>query len=126
MADWAERTAETGAIRQFSLRFVHQRPFEGQTPDELFSGIGGEVAKKLAEARKTAREKRMKENRDVRCGVCLGETGSRSTARTAIQSAVAETSRADPGLARENPAIPRGFGRSASRSRTGDGGFGAQ
>jgi hypothetical protein len=46
------------------------------TPDEVFFGTGDEVDKKLAEARKTAREKRMKKNRAVGCGVCVGETTS--------------------------------------------------
>jgi hypothetical protein len=49
---------------------------EGQTPDEMYFGTGDEVDKKLAEARKTAREKRMKKNRAVGCGVCVGETTS--------------------------------------------------
>jgi len=50
--------------------------FQGQTPDEVFFGIGDEVTKNLADARKMAREKRMKENRAVRCGVCVGEASS--------------------------------------------------
>jgi putative transposase len=50
--------------------------FQGQTPDDVFFGIGDEVTKKLAEARKTAREKRMKENRAARCSMCVGETES--------------------------------------------------
>jgi hypothetical protein len=43
---------------------------------EVFFGIGDEVAKKLAVARKAAREKRMRENRTVGCGMCVGETSS--------------------------------------------------
>jgi hypothetical protein len=43
---------------------------------EVFFDIGDEVIKKLAVARKTAREKRMKENRAAGCGVCVGETTS--------------------------------------------------
>jgi len=50
--------------------------FQGQTPDEVVFGIGDEVSEKLAIARKSAREKRMKKNRAVRCGVCVGETNS--------------------------------------------------
>ena len=50
--------------------------FQGQTPDDVFFGIGDEVTKKLADARKTAREKRMKENRAARCSMCVGETES--------------------------------------------------
>jgi len=50
--------------------------FEGQTPDEVFFGIGDEVGERLAEARQTAREKRMEANRAARCGVCVGEASS--------------------------------------------------
>ena len=50
--------------------------FQGQTPDEVFFGIGDEVAKKLAATCKTARENRMKENRATRWGRCTGETSS--------------------------------------------------
>jgi putative transposase len=50
--------------------------FHGQTPDEVFFGIGDGVAKKLSEARKTAREERMRENRAARCGRCTGEVSS--------------------------------------------------
>ncbi len=56
-----------------------------------------------------------------RSGILSPETGSRSTACTAIQSADAETSHVHPGIARENSAIPRGFGRSASRDALIDG-----
>ena len=48
--------------------------FQGQTPDEVFFGIGNEVTEKLAVARKSARENRMEENRNARCGICVGET----------------------------------------------------
>jgi hypothetical protein len=50
--------------------------FEGHTPDEVFFGTGDEVTKKLAEAHKTARKKRMEANRAARCGVCVGEASS--------------------------------------------------
>ena len=52
--------------------------FEGQTPNEMFFGVGDEVTNKLADAREAAREKRMKENRTAGCGVCVGETTSRA------------------------------------------------
>jgi hypothetical protein len=44
----------------------------------VFFDIGDEVTKKLADARKAAREERMKENRATECGVCVGETESRA------------------------------------------------
>ncbi len=50
--------------------------FQGQTPDEVFFGISDDVPKKLADARKAAREKRLKENRSAECGVCVSETSS--------------------------------------------------
>jgi putative transposase len=50
--------------------------FEGQTPDEVFFGTGDEVDKKLAEARKTARKKRMDANLAAGRGVCVGDTSS--------------------------------------------------
>ena len=50
--------------------------FQGQTPDEVFFGTGDEVAKRLAKARKIAREERIEANLAARCGVCVGETSS--------------------------------------------------
>jgi putative transposase len=62
--------------RKRSFRVMPHAAFEGQTPDEMYFGAGDEVTKNLAVARKTAREKRMKENRAVRCGVCIADTTS--------------------------------------------------
>ncbi len=50
--------------------------FGGQTPNEVFFGIGDEVTRELSAARRCARDKRMKENRAAGCGVCVGETSS--------------------------------------------------
>jgi transposase InsO family protein len=50
--------------------------FQGQTPDEVFFGIGDEVPKRLAEARESARGKRMEANRAAGCGVCVVEANS--------------------------------------------------
>ncbi len=55
---------------------VPHSAFEGQTPDEVFFGIGDEVPKNLSEARKKAREQRMNANRTAQCDVCVGETSS--------------------------------------------------
>jgi transposase InsO family protein len=52
--------------------------FQGQTPNEMFFGTGDEVTRKLAAARKIAREERMETNLAARCGVCVGETESRA------------------------------------------------
>ena len=50
--------------------------FQGQTPDEVFFGVGDDVARRLSRARKSAREERLKANRAPQCGVCVGETSS--------------------------------------------------
>jgi transposase InsO family protein len=50
--------------------------FQGQTPNEVFFGTGGEVTQKLSAARTSAREERMRANRTARCGVCIGEASS--------------------------------------------------
>jgi transposase InsO family protein len=55
---------------------VPHSAFEGQTPDEVFFGIGDEVPKNLSDARKNAREQRMNANRTAQCDVCVGETSS--------------------------------------------------
>jgi putative transposase len=47
--------------RKPSFRVMPHSAFEGQTLDEVFFGTGHEVTKQLAEARKTARNKRMKQ-----------------------------------------------------------------
>jgi hypothetical protein len=52
--------------------------FEGQTPDEMFFGMGDEVTQNLSAVRRSAREERMKENRTARCGVCVQEAISRA------------------------------------------------
>ncbi len=50
--------------------------FQGQTPDEVFFGIGDEVSQKLCDDRKTAREERVRGNRAARCCRCSGEVSS--------------------------------------------------
>jgi hypothetical protein len=50
--------------------------FRGQTPNEVFFGIGEDVIEKLAVTRKTAHEKWMIENRAIRSGACVREMSS--------------------------------------------------
>jgi hypothetical protein len=50
--------------------------FEGQTPAEMYLGTGGSVVAELANARKAAREERMKEKRAAACSVCFVEADS--------------------------------------------------
>jgi len=49
--------------------------FDGQTPDEVYFGRGGEVAAELAVGRARARDARLARNRAARCGVCTGRGG---------------------------------------------------
>ena len=71
------------ALRRLIEFYVHQHnavmphaAFQGQTPDEVFFGIGDDIASKLAEAHRMAREKRLTENRSAACRSCVLETGS--------------------------------------------------
>jgi putative transposase len=50
--------------------------FQGQTPNEVFFAIGDDIAKNLADARRTARARRLNENRAAACGACVLETSS--------------------------------------------------
>lgn len=50
--------------------------FEGQTPNEMFFGAGHAATRELANARKAAREERMKANLAARCRMRVGEAGS--------------------------------------------------
>ena len=50
--------------------------FQGQTPNEVLFGTGGEVTQKLSAARTSAREERMRANRTARCGVCVRAASS--------------------------------------------------
>ncbi len=52
--------------------------FGAQTPDEMYFGTGDAVAAELVTVRKTAREERMKANREAECCVCVEETDSRA------------------------------------------------
>jgi putative transposase len=52
--------------------------FDGQTPDEMFFGMGDSVPSELAVARDRAREERMKANRAAGCGVCIPDVDSKA------------------------------------------------
>jgi transposase InsO family protein len=49
--------------------------FNGQTPDEVYFGTGDTVAAELAIGRARAREARMDQNRQARCGACVARAG---------------------------------------------------
>jgi transposase InsO family protein len=50
--------------------------FNGQTPDEIFYGVGDEVGVRLIAARNHAREERIRVNREAACGVCKSDATS--------------------------------------------------
>jgi transposase InsO family protein len=45
--------------------------FEGQTPDEVFAGVGNQVPQQLAQQRHTARQERIETNRKLNCNSCF-------------------------------------------------------
>ena len=49
--------------------------FGGQTPDEGYLGTGSAIAAELAIGRARAREARMDQNRQARCGGCVTRVG---------------------------------------------------
>jgi len=49
--------------------------FNGQTPDEVYFGTGDTVVPELAIGRARAREARMDQNRQARCGACVARAG---------------------------------------------------
>jgi len=44
--------------------------FEGQPPDEMYFGRGGQVPNDLARRRREARQQRLARNRRVACAAC--------------------------------------------------------
>ena len=56
-------------VQEHNSRLPHSA-FRGQTPDEIYFGIGDDVPAKLADARQAARQARLDVNRARRCAVC--------------------------------------------------------
>ena len=56
-------------VEEHNTRLPHSA-FQGQTPDEMYSGTGNEVPDNLRAARQDARRRRLDVNRAARCGVC--------------------------------------------------------
>ena len=52
--------------------------FAGQTPDEMFFGVGGTVSANLIAQRAKAREERIQANRTAACGICRPEANLRA------------------------------------------------
>ena len=62
-------------VRQHNEVMPHAA-FHGQTPDEVFYGMGDGVVVQLTAARNHARDKRIRANRAAACGVCKSDTSS--------------------------------------------------
>jgi transposase InsO family protein len=62
-------------VRQHNEVMPHAA-FEGQTPDEMFFGVGDTVVAELYAARMRAREERIRANRAAVCGVCGSDISS--------------------------------------------------
>ena len=56
-------------VEEHNTRLPHSA-FQGQTPDEMYSGTGDEVPGNLPAAKQDARRRRLEVNRAARCGVC--------------------------------------------------------
>jgi transposase InsO family protein len=62
-------------VRQHNEVMPHAA-FEGQTPDEMYFGVGDPVVAELYAARVRAREERIRANRAAVCGVCSSDLSS--------------------------------------------------
>ncbi len=56
-------------VEEHNTRIPHSA-FDGQTPDEMFFGIGHKIPEELKAARTEAREAREQANRQRTCGTC--------------------------------------------------------
>jgi len=72
-----QRLDSLAALTRFVDFYVHEHnaviphsAFQGQTPDEIFSGTGHQLPGALRDKRAAAREARIAENRRARCSTC--------------------------------------------------------
>lgn len=56
-------------VEQHNTHLPHTA-FQGQTPDEMYFGIGADVPEQLAATKLAARQARLQTNRAVRCPSC--------------------------------------------------------
>lgn len=56
-------------VEQHNVHMPHSA-FQGQTPDEMYFGTGGEIPQQLEDSRIAARESRFKSNRAQTCQAC--------------------------------------------------------
>ena len=56
-------------VDEHNMRLPHAA-FRGQTPDEMYFGIGDRIPDELDAAKKAARQSRMKLNRATFCPTC--------------------------------------------------------
>jgi hypothetical protein len=74
-------------VTEHNTRMPHSA-FQGQTPDEMYFGMGSEVVAQLAEAVRCARERRIAHNRELSCGSCGRAHTGRWKGRAARRLAV--------------------------------------
>jgi putative transposase len=56
-------------VEEHNTRLPHSA-FRGQTPDEMYFGLGKDIPQQLEAARQAARQSRLKVNRTSSCRVC--------------------------------------------------------
>ena len=59
-------------VEEHNTRLPHSA-FQGQTPDEIYLGIGDSIPAELEAARKEARKARLEQNRTITCPSCEGD-----------------------------------------------------
>jgi putative transposase len=72
-------------IDQHNLIIPHSA-FEGQTPDEMYYGLGNHITEELAAYRLEARQERLRYNRSVSCQECLEATPPVDDSSSALAS----------------------------------------
>jgi transposase InsO family protein len=74
---YLHRLESTAAVRRYVAFYVEEYngkiphvAFQGQTPDEVYSGHDEEIPIELESARRAARTRRLAANRAISCGRC--------------------------------------------------------
>ena len=83
---YMQRLTSFTELQRFVAFYVQQHntviphaAFHGQTPEEVFEGIGHHLRATLADKRRSAREQRLAANRQAACARCPRPRSSRST-----------------------------------------------
>ena len=80
------RTLVEFYVKQHNTVMPHAA-FDGQTPDDVYFGVGDGVASKLAEERHEARHKRVSFNRSRSCGACSEGIAVRGQGGASVEAA---------------------------------------